>query len=404
MQFPLRKRTRLLHWAAIATTLTLPAAVHAIGLRIVNQDAEATARGNAFAATADNPAALYYNPAGITQLEGQNLQLGTYNTWVTSHYTSPAGAQASTQFEIQSVPQIYYTRAITNTDFTFGLGIFVPYGLGLQWPENTGFRTLAIEGRLLYSTIHPVLAWKIHPTLSLAAGPTIDYAQVLLRQGIFAPGDAFEFKGRDFDFGYNLGLRWQPIDQLAFGAVYKSATSMNFHGHSTASPYTPPESTHARLPFPQSVTGGVSYRPNKNWNLEFDIDWTEWDRLNSATFAKSSGDVSFAFNWRSSFLYEFGVTRYLKNGYWVAAGYFYSDNSTGGANFNPIVPDTNLHVGSVGVGHKGEKWSWAVSYQLITGPPREVAGSISPSLVGEKADGKYQFFNQALNVSLGIHF
>lgn len=36
------------------------------GFRLADQDAFATARGEAFVATADNPSAVYYNPAGIT--------------------------------------------------------------------------------------------------------------------------------------------------------------------------------------------------------------------------------------------------------------------------------------------------------------------------------------------------
>jgi long-chain fatty acid transport protein len=43
------------------------------GFRLPDQDAFATARGEAFAATADNASAIYYNPAGITQLEGWNF-------------------------------------------------------------------------------------------------------------------------------------------------------------------------------------------------------------------------------------------------------------------------------------------------------------------------------------------
>ncbi|MHC9062867.1 hypothetical protein ACYX34_09280, partial [Nitrospira sp. CMX1] len=38
--------------------------------RIQGQGAPASGMGNAFAAQADNPSALYYNPAGMTQLRG----------------------------------------------------------------------------------------------------------------------------------------------------------------------------------------------------------------------------------------------------------------------------------------------------------------------------------------------
>lgn len=405
-------RMHLRHWKSliphscslIVATIGLTPQAHGLGLRIPNQDAEAVSRGNAFAATADNASAMYYNPAGITQLDGQNFQIGIHSINVNSHYTSPTGNRVTSDFEIQPVPQLYYTRAIKDSNFTVGLGVYAPFGLGLQWPDNTGFRTIAEEGRLLYTTIHPAIAWRIHPTLSISAGPKIDYSQVLLRQAIgFTPGDSFLFKGRDVDFGYKLGLRWQPMEQIAFGATYSSATTMKYHGNSEASPYSASESTNVRLPFPEVITGGVSYRPNKNWNIEFDVDWTDWDRFNTAIFQKASGNVSFPFNWHSSFLYEFGVTRYLENGYWVSAGYMFSQNSTSEANFNPLIPDTDLHESCIGYGHKGEKWSWAISYSLITGPSRTILGS-TPSIVGESADGKYKFFNHLVNVSLAYKF
>src|SRR5687767_4448987 len=56
----------------------MPASSWALGTRVVDQNAEATSRGDAFAATADNPSAIYYNPAGITQLRGTQVLLGAY--------------------------------------------------------------------------------------------------------------------------------------------------------------------------------------------------------------------------------------------------------------------------------------------------------------------------------------
>jgi len=41
-------------------------------------------------------------------------------------------------------------------------------------------------------------------------------------------------------------------------------------------------------------------------------------------------------------------------------GYFFSENSTSEQHFNPIVPDTDLHAGSVGFGRKGKAWGWGL--------------------------------------------
>src|SRR5512141_2677713 len=76
---------------AISLTILgfLRADTQAVGFRLPNQDPEAIARGNAFVATADNPSAIYYNPAGITQLEGNNLRAGIYFVSAGIDYTSP---------------------------------------------------------------------------------------------------------------------------------------------------------------------------------------------------------------------------------------------------------------------------------------------------------------------------
>jgi len=123
--------------------------VGAVGFRLPNQDPEAIARGNAFAATADDPDAIYYNPAGITQLQGYNLSLGVYSISANTEYKSPSGATASTDAELQEVPQIYFVDAPTNQSLSFGLGIYAPYGLSLDWGNKAPFKTVAESGSLI---------------------------------------------------------------------------------------------------------------------------------------------------------------------------------------------------------------------------------------------------------------
>ena len=107
--------------------------VWAVGVRIPNQDPAAIARGNAFVATADNPAAIYYNPAGITLSEGHNVQvglLGYMNIYV--DYESPAGARTKNDPEIIPVPQLHYSYTPENCPLSFGLGVYAPFGLSLS--------------------------------------------------------------------------------------------------------------------------------------------------------------------------------------------------------------------------------------------------------------------------------
>src|SRR3954466_11941790 len=93
--FRLVKRFVALAVAALCTvTVFYPRAAQALGTRIPNQDAEATAKGNAVIATADNPSAIYYNPAGITQIQGPEAQFGLHVISVNSHFEAEAAGSS----------------------------------------------------------------------------------------------------------------------------------------------------------------------------------------------------------------------------------------------------------------------------------------------------------------------
>src|SRR5215217_3253672 len=97
----------------------------ATGFRLPDQDAFATARGEAFVATADNPSAIYYNPAGITQLEGSNFRGGVYGLYLNPTYRSPAtGEKFSNEKDLHAIPQLFYTFTPEKSPISFGIGAY----------------------------------------------------------------------------------------------------------------------------------------------------------------------------------------------------------------------------------------------------------------------------------------
>jgi len=378
----------------------------AVGFRLPNQDPEAIARGNAFAATADNPSAIFYNPAGISQLDGDQLSIGVYAISADLHYHSFTGATASSDTSIQEVPQIYYTHKFKDTPFTFGMGFYAPYGLGVKYGEVSPISTIAQEAKLEYVTANPVISYQVSPTLSVAAGVTINYSDVNLERQIgLGPADGFRFDGNGWGTGFNLGMLWKPVDEWAFGLNYRSPTGVTYEGKSIAFPYAPYSSTKASIDYPQNIVGGISYRPNEKWNFEFDLDWTDWDTVNDATFLGTFGGPQvFPFRYVSSLMYDFGVTRNLDNGYFVSAGYIFSENSVPSKTLTPFNPDSDLQLGSIGFGHHGQCISWAIGYHFAYNGGRTVIGSSAVSPLGQTADGHYTTFNNAVNVSVRYSF
>ncbi len=379
----------------------------ALGIRLPDQDAFATSRGNAFAATADDPAAVYYNPAGISQLQGMNLSVGAYGIAYGDHYKGPTTSKNS-QLELAMVPQSFSTISFSNYHLTFGMGVYSPYGLAMEWPYSSPWvkAGLANAGRIDYVRLNPVIAYQPIPTLSFAAGPMFDYAQAELKSSyllgpptVVGPSQ-FRFRGRDVAAGFNGGILWHPLEQHSFGITYRSATDMNFKGHANSLQLGSAFAA-ANYHFPQTVVAGYSFRPNSKWNFEVNGDWSDWTTLRYLTLVSANPvyrSISLPFNWSPSWMFDFGATRYLGDGWQVSAGYMYSLNTVPTADFNPLVPDSDRHIFSIGVGKKYTHLSWNVAYQLAWGPSRNVNSPAPP------VSGSYEFLSNALSVNLGYHF
>ena len=339
---------------------------------------------------------------------------------------------------------------------------YAPFGFQLEYPDRATFRTLAKFGSIKFETIEPVVAVQLTRSLSVAAGLTVNHAEADLRQGLFAPGDKsptalpaggdqFRFDGSGTRLGVNAGIMWKPAPEHSFGISYHSEVQVDLSGHSSAhfsdkqihelnaanaqireankairqikasvpaalapsvlaslglpnqeiAPLATSfseEDANAGFHFPQYVMAGYSFRPTPDWNFEADIDWTDWDSLNTVTLHQQrSGDIALPFNWKSSFIYEFGVTRQLPYGLRISGGYAYSENSVPNESFNPIVPDGHRHIFSTGLGQTYHRFSWDLAYQLTYGPTRTV---INDTL----ADGRYRFYSHAVSISLGYNF
>lgn len=398
--------------------------VFANGFALADQDAFAAARGDAFVATADNPSAIYYNPAGMAQLDGDNLRGGIFGIYDNSTYKPLGGTTTYNSWDhLSAVPQFFYVHSMNKLPLSFGLGVYFPYGGKIGWPEDTGFRPIAVSASLDYATINPAIAWKILPSLSIGGGPMINYVHLSTSQGYPAPqangpANFFDFKGSGWSAGYNAGIRWQPIKQLAFGATFRSSAWVTLDGqtHYQFPPTSPNDSSaNMSMDFPWTVVGGISYRPTPKWNLEFDANYTDWSTLETFNLYQQTPGPNIHqnpllgyFDWQPSWIYEFGVTRYFGKAWRASAGYAYDENSVPNAHYTPFAADLDRHFFSLGVGFSGKVFNFDITYQLGYGPDRTVTGSQPPlqieSEIRARANGTYGFFSNAIMVSAGIHF
>jgi long-chain fatty acid transport protein len=399
------------------------------GFDLPDQDAFAVGRGLAVVATADNPSAIFYNPAGLTQLTGTHLEAGIYGIYLDPQFTPNGGGNTfHNQDPFGGVPQLFLVHGNDKQTFSFGLGIYAPSGLNVKWQDGTGFRTLGTLGSLAQFAINPVVAFKLLPSLSIGGGLSANYANLDLRQGILWPGqpfDQFRFQGDGWGLEGNAGLLWQPLQKISVGLALQTGMKTDLDGYTTAynsvaTPLAQPPffypafstrtSAKADFRFPLKAEAGLSYRPTTNWNVEADADYTDWNSMGTVNIQQAHAfpplfpqDIAVPLQWKSSWYFELGATRYFGDGWHVSAGYLFNQNAVPSAHYNVLVADEDRHFFSVGLGRKCKNFDFDIAYQFGFGPDRTVSGS-APSATGQTANGTYGFISHAIAVSLGWHF
>lgn len=354
------------------------------GYYLPNQDAFATARGNAFVATADNPSAVFYNPAGMTQLDSATAQIGVYSI-VLGNSADVLGQKNEAKSEIQSVPSIFYVKPL-DEKISFGFGLNSPFGLGTDWGRNTNISPLVTETRLAYLSATFAAAYKATDDLSFGASLSLNRADLTLERGLGVPGSFLRFEGADIGFSAATSALWQPTQRHSFGMLISTGSEFDLKGKTFSNGLMPDSSSELDFMVPARIAAGYSFRPAPGWNIEANVEWLDWDSLNSLTLDSSSvgGSLPIDFDWQSSFIYELGVSYTTLGGYVFAAGYDFNANSQPDRNFTPAVSDANMQWLNIGVGHRAERSSWMLTYQFGFSE-RVVDGATNPL-----ANGRYE--------------
>lgn len=121
---------------ALVATLAPAVPVEAGGLFLTDRGTRPLGRGFAFVAGADDPQALWYNPAGLAWSEQQFLLDATLTFFYGSYTRIDSGGNALDAVGIDAaplpIPMIAYSHPVG--DFTLGFGVHAPNATLLRWP------------------------------------------------------------------------------------------------------------------------------------------------------------------------------------------------------------------------------------------------------------------------------
>ena len=428
--------------------------------RIQGQGAAASGMSNAFSAQADDPSALHFNPAGMTQLPGVGFMTGALLSGGTTNFTSPTGATAtgdrSGSIAWPPPAYLYVTANLKDLgvtalgNLTAGIGLNVPFGSLTRWPNDGPFRTATTFSSLPLLDIKPTLAYKLTEDLSIGLGADIYTFSGLFGEGHVErksvwpggggiPGGAqVELFGSDTAAGFNASLLYtavrnpdgKPVANI--GIVYRSQATLHLNGAFLANGAKVSDAE-ATFVLPQVITGAVAVWPVRNrqreWKLEVDVDYVGWKSVRNLDVHLANGaTIPQPLNWRGSYAVMMGTEHK-----WLAleslpawdialrAGYTNQQSQMPDFGFDPGSPSADVNIvggglglvckaegkflglipcGDFGVGAVRTKLiGLDLSYQVALYEERTITGNRNPTV-----NGSYKTTLHTAGVSVRVAF
>jgi long-chain fatty acid transport protein len=386
--------------------------------RIQGQGAAASAMSNAFSAQADDPSALHYNPAGMTQLHGIQFMIGALASGGSTNFTSPTGvtARGDRNGSVAWPPpgHAYITANLKDLGVTAlgnlsaGIGLTTPFGSLTRWPNDGPFRTATTFSTLPLLDIKPTLAYKVTESLSLGLGADIYTFSSLVGEGHvekqsvspgglgIPAGSTIELSGKDTAAGFNASLLYtvsrngegKPLANI--GIVYRSQATLHLSGALLADGVKVSDAR-ATLVLPQIMTGAIAIWPvrtnEREWKLEMDIDYVGWKSVQNLDVTLGNGvTIAQPQNWRSTYAVMFG-TEYkwlaielLPN--WEVAlrsGYTNQQGQMPDMTYDPGIPSSDLNIVGGGLGLLCKEQGWLLGLMRCGDLG---VGSLKPKAIG----------------------
>jgi long-chain fatty acid transport protein len=360
--------------------------------------------GGAFVGVADDPSAIFYNPAGLVfQREAFNLSLGGFYIWPTHEYIMPAGTRAQSKYDTP-LPQIFISYR-KSPKVTIGLGFYIPYaGGGIDWKgDEPGFPFKSILG---VSSITPTLAYQLSEKLSLgfclnfySSSLSVDMKDVAL--GPLRTDES----GSAVSAG--LGVLFRPTEKIGLGLDIRGPAKMKLSGKTSFTLSVPGFGdldldliSETRFNLPWDVELGFSYRISENILFSTSAQYTMWSTLKELKKTIKNipvqGDLetSEPMNFKDILIWRAGLEYHILGGVFLRGGigldrYATPDETL---DFKNIDVDKVTFLGGIGYRTGGMQIDFIYAY--AQGKERETTVSLYP--------GKYNL--DVYLMGLGVTF
>jgi long-chain fatty acid transport protein len=387
MRDPISNRLLAAGFAA-AVSLAGVGTAHAAGYAVYEHGT--TGLGNAFAgaaAVAEDPTTIFWNPAGMTHLEGTQHAGSGFVIVPQGDFTNdgsfipPFGGFGGAPISGNNgrdggvaafVGAFNYSHQVSD-DIWLGVSLNAPFGLVTDYdPEWVG-RYHGIHSELLTINLNPSIAYRATDWLSVGVGVNIQYAYASLSSAVDTgalinqTGNADSFlllDGANFGFGANVGVLIEPVEGSRIGIHYRSEIEHSLSGDVdlVVHPNIPVigggtffGSANATTTLPDTVAISLFHQLTDDIALLGDATWTQWSDVPALVINLSDLPAGFniplitTLNWEDTWRFSAGVIWQATDDLALRLGYAYDQSPVPSATFRtPRVPDDDRHWATIG--------------------------------------------------------
>lgn len=418
------KKEYHIYLLTITLTLTLPSlafAVGSTGFENATFSSYAISQSNAVTARPEEePAAISYNPAGIADLKGVQVQTNGGFISVLTHlsHAGDGTKHSSTRSSgtVNLVPTGYFTfnpGEILDNRLTLGIGSDSPFGLSNKWDANhPAVRYSGWRNWLKMYTLKPTAAIKVTDWLSIGGGPMnyriFDWGAIQAYPNVLRGGGAdgqVRLNLSGADWGWHVGVLLKPHSKHQLGYYFRSPVKVHTRGRIKVerSAFSGGFETggYADLDFPMNMTWAYAFLPTEKLSLEADLGYTRWstykrldilftDRLNvndeAILTAIGTGNAK---DYRDTLSIQLGGSYRLNPKVLLSAGSLFYTRAVPKHHYIPAVADGNRLAFSLGMGYQVSKaLRVEAAYMNMLGLKTGVNNEIGEA-IGGTGDGKY---------------
>lgn len=425
----------------------------ASAFQLWEQDAASVGNYHAgYAALANDASIAWYNPAGITRFNNQQVVVGVvpimsdfkYKGTVTVTNTlppflAPLGTKTFNNVTAQGgsfslVPNAHYVAPI-NDFIGFGFSVSAPFGLKTDYGRSSALRFAATLTSITVIDVSPSLGVKVYQgpygIASLGAGfdlqkayAEFDDTALSTLTGATAQSTS---SANDTGYGYHLGAMYEFTPDARVGVSYHSQVVHNLTGSSTfdgaianalnnGGPIHAGHTT-ARITLPPYTALSGYYRFIPQAAVMASVIYTQWNTFHTLTANNVAGaapiptfpfavksrslTVSIPENYRNSWNFSLGGDYYACNNIIVRGAVGYDQTPLRNNLRNAQLPDNDRYTVALGAHFQASKqvgvdigWTHLFLVDANMNPPPQVTGAQIVAVNGHVTGGADVFGGQ----------